>query len=155
MQNGPDGTYRSLTGFVLLGLAIFADFASVWLNTHKFGSAAKHSDTLVHLLASSTQSLCSISGQLSKGHHVPLSWCGSWGSSPTRETTTWGCSALLFGSSRSWNHEPLTIRTAAALLVLRRLFLSVGDRRGVDGKSTTLSVDPHGRPLIGRPTNIV
>ena len=33
---------------------------------------------LVHLLVSPTQGLCSNRGHQSKGHHVPLRWCGSW-----------------------------------------------------------------------------
>ena len=102
-----------------------------------------------------TQGLCLNPGQLYKRNHVPLSlsWCGSWGSSPARGTATWGCSTLFCGSC-SWNHEPPIMGIAAALLILRRLFLSVGAEWGVDGKSTTPSVNTHGRSLIERPTTL-
>ena len=66
----------------------FADFASVGLKTHEIGSVAKRNDIVVHLLASLTQGLCSNLVPLSKGHHMPLSGCGSCGSSPARETAT-------------------------------------------------------------------
>ena len=51
---------------------IFADFASARLRNHEIGSAAKCIGTVVHLLASPTQGLCSNPGHQSKRHHVPL-----------------------------------------------------------------------------------
>ena len=70
----------NVTGYVLIGF--FADFASVGLKTHEIGSVAKRNDIVVHLLGSLTQGLCLNPVQLSKGHHMPLSGCGSWVSSP-------------------------------------------------------------------------
>ena len=69
----------------------FSPISRLWVcgtKTHEIGSAAKHNDTVVHLLTSPTQGLCSNSGQLSKGHHASLSGCVSWGSSPARGTAT-------------------------------------------------------------------
>ena len=66
----------------------FANFASGGLKTHKTGSVTKRNDIVVHILVSLTQGLCSNPVQLSKGHHMPLSGCGSWGSSPAQETAT-------------------------------------------------------------------
>ena len=64
---------NELTELALLGPAIFANFASVRLKTHKIGSAAKLIGTMVHLLVSTTQGLCSDPGHQSKGHHMLLS----------------------------------------------------------------------------------
>ena len=66
------------------------------LETHKFGSADKRIGPAVHLLVQPSQGLCSNSGHQSKGNHVPLSWCGSWGSNHALGTATRGDSALLF-----------------------------------------------------------
>ena len=52
-----------------------------------------------------------------------------------------------FGSAGLWNHAPPTMGIAAALFVLRRLFLSVGDKWG----PMTPAKDLCGRSLIVRP----
>ena len=79
------------------------------LESHEIGSALKLIGPVVHLLVSPTQILCSSPGGQSKGHHVPLGWCGSWGSSPVLGTATRGSSTLLFwwcwlAKSRATNH---------------------------------------------------
>ena len=105
---------------------MFADFASVGLKSHKTGSAAKRIGPVVHLLVSSTHDLCSNPGHQSKGHHVPLRWCGSWGSSPVLGTATRGGSTLLFWwcwlvKSRATNHgnSRRSLCIAAAILIGR------------------------------------
>ena len=92
----------------------------------KFGSAAKRIGSVVHLLVLPTQILCSNPGHQSKGHHVPLRWCPSWGSSPALGTATRGGSTLLFWwrwleKSRATNHgnSRRSLCIAAAILIGR------------------------------------
>ena len=61
-----------LPGLLLLGPAIFADFASVELKSHEIDSAAKRIGPVVHLLVSPAQDLCSNPGRKSNEYHVPL-----------------------------------------------------------------------------------
>ena len=61
-------------------------------------------------------------------------------------------SPSFFGRAGSWNHNTSDHEMAAALLVLWRLFLSVGDKWGADGKPMTPAIDSAGWPLIERPT---
>ena len=124
---------------MLLDSAIFDDFAYCI-------------STVVYLLASPTQDLCSNPGYQSKGNYVPLRWCGSWGSSPTLGTTTRGCRTLFFGGASSWNHETLGHEMDAALFLLRRLFLLIGGKWGIKWKLVMSFVHSNSWPLIERPT---
>ena len=66
------GTYCHTLDFNRISAIRPDNFASVRLNNHEIGSAAKRIGTVVHLLAPPTQGLCSNPRYQSKGHHVPL-----------------------------------------------------------------------------------
>ena len=124
-----------------------------WLLKLKKWYTRKRITTVVHLLLSPTQGLCSKPRHQSRGQHVLLWWCGSSGPSPARGTTRKRLQHSPFSvGPGSWNHKIPDHEMAAALLLLRRLFLSIGGKWGVDGKPMTSVIDSDGRPLIERPT---
>ena len=90
-----------LTGLVLLGPAVFANFVSVGLKNSQNWQTRKHIDTVVDLLVSPILGLFSKPRHQTKGYHVPLRLCGSWGPSPALGTAKRGCRTLLFGDAGS------------------------------------------------------
>ena len=112
-----------------------------WLLKLKKWYTRKRITTVVHLLLSPTQGLCSKPRHQSRGQHVLLWWCGSSGPSPARGTTRKRLQHSPFSvGPGSWNHKIPDHEMAAALLLLRRLFLSIGGKWGVGWMPMTPSL---------------
>ena len=69
-------------------------------NSKKYATC-NSTGSAVHLLVSPIQALCSNPRHQTKGHHVPLGWCGRQGSSPAMGGVPSDCFGLFYSRCKS------------------------------------------------------